>query len=82
MKKILTSLVLSVPLLATPALAETLWSDPFPNVWGETTYNNGNYTQLDPNDLNSSVLWDSTIRDNTTGEYYDCNSLGMCNPRY
>ena len=71
--------------LITPAAkAETLYSDPFNHdpLGGSGTYNQGGYTQLDRNDINSSGLYDTTIRDNSTGTLYDCNSIGSCHSRW
>ena len=60
-----------------------LWEDSFNHdpLGGTSTYNNGSYTELDSWDVNSSSIYDSTIRDNSTGTYYDCDSIGMCYAR-
>ena len=70
-------------LLAAPVSAEMLYSDPFNYnpLGGTNTYNNGNYTQLDQNDIKSSPLYESTIQDRN-GNLYDCNNIGSCHSRY
>ena len=70
-------------LLAAPVSAELLYSDPFNYnpLGGTNTYNNGNFTQLDQNDINSSPLHESTIQDRD-GNFYDCDFIGSCHSRY
>lgn len=68
---------------AAPASAQYLYQDPFNHnpLGGSATYGQGRYTELDQNDIHRSPIYDSTLKDRD-GNYYDCDSLGICRSRY
>ena len=72
----------SLAVLSAPAAnADYLYNDPFSyDTWDRPTYNNGDYTRLDRNDIMSSPLYDDTIQDRN-GNLYDCDSIGSCYAR-
>lgn len=75
---LITSLV-----FINPVAAEMLYQDGinFDPLGGVGTYNNGDYTQLSPNDINSNSLYEGTIRDRN-GNLYDCDFIGSCHSRF
>lgn len=77
-------IIMTAVLVMGSAAQAQLWEDSFNHdpLGGSSTYNNGAYTELDENDVNGSLIWDSTIQDNSTGTYYDCDSIGMCHERF
>lgn len=79
----LFALLAASSLFAAPVSAYDLYPDSmnYDSLGGSGTYNRGEYTELRDNDLNRNSLYESTIKDNDTGDYYDCNSLGMCHAR-
>ena len=78
--KLITAFIAALT-IAAPVSAYDLYPDSlnYDSPGGRGTYNQGDYTELRDNDLNRNSLYASTIRDNETGTYYDCNNLGMCN---
>ena len=80
----LFALIAASSLFAAPVSAYDLNSDPFNHdPLGSTgTYNQGGDTVLRSNDITRNSIYASTIRDNRTGDLYDCNNIGMSNSRW
>ena len=79
----LFSLIAASTLLAAPVSAETLYPDHYnyDPYGGSGTYNGGDYTRLNENDWERDILSEETIRDNNTGDLYDCDLFGTCTQR-
>jgi hypothetical protein len=68
--------------LIGPAHAQTVYQDSFSHsTYGTPTYGNGRYQSLPSYDLNRSNLYQDTLRDRSTGQYMDCDNLGICRYR-
>ena len=80
--KLISALIAALT-IAAPVSANTLYPDSlnYDSLGGRGTYNSGDYTKLRDNDLNRNSLYDSTIRDNNSVNYYDCDTFGTCRAR-
>jgi hypothetical protein len=68
--------------LAAPAQAQTLYQDSFSHsIYNTPTYGNGRYESLPSYDVNRNSIYQDTLKDRSTGQYMDCNSLGICHYR-
>jgi len=67
----------------SPLSADTLYrSEMDDGLWGRGYRGGGrSYQALPDNDIYRNTLYDETLRDDQTGEYYDCDYIGGCRKR-
>lgn len=70
-------------MLPPPGNAYDLYPDRtnWDSIGGSGTYNQGDYTRLRDNDFDRDTWSEETIRDNSTGDLYDCDSWNSCTRR-
>ncbi len=66
-----------------PVSADTIYrSEMDDGIWGRGYRGGGSsYQALPDNDIHRNTLYDETLRDDQTGEYYDCDYLTGCRSR-
>ena len=76
-------LALAAILVANAASANTLWRDSinYSPYSSNGTYSQGRYESLRQNDYNRNPIYSETIRDRSTGQYLDCDNIGICRSR-
>ena len=67
----------------SPLSADTLYrSEMDDGLWGEGYRGGGrSYQAVPDNDIYRNSLYDKTLRDDETGDYYDCDYIGGCSKR-
>ena len=76
-------IVISGLITISPLSADTLYrSEIDDGLWGEGYRGGGkSYQAVPDDDIYRNTLYDKTLRDDETGDYYDCDYIGGCTKR-